>query len=71
MISAGPQKFFLPPEETLGISTLNQGLIPSRKANSFEFIEVASGGKQRIIAAEKDAFGANDFPGDSVDEGTV
>ena len=71
MISVGHTKICFPQKEALGISTFNQGLSMPRKPDPFEFIEVASGGKQGIIAAEKDAFGANDSLGDSVNEGTV
>jgi hypothetical protein len=64
-------RFCLLPKEALGISTLNQGLIPFRKPGPFEFIEVPSGGKQRVIAAEKNASRADDIKGDPVDEGTI
>src|SRR3972149_8562070 len=71
MISVAHAKICFPQKEALGISTLNEGLITSRKPDPFELIEVTSGGKQRIIAAEKDAARAHDFKGDSVNEGTT
>lgn len=71
MIFVPPAKICFSQKETLGISTFNQGLITPRKPDPLKFIEITSGGKQRVIAAEKDAFGADDFQGDSVDEGTV
>jgi len=71
MISVAHNRICFLQKEALGISTLNQGLITFRKPQPFELIKVTSGGKQGIIAAEKDAAGADDFKGDSVDEGTI
>ena len=71
MISMGHTKICFPQKEALGISTFDQGLITFPKPDFFQLIEVTTGGKQRVITAEKDALGADDFQGDSVDEGTV
>jgi hypothetical protein len=61
-------KDFVFKEEAPGISSLNQGLRPAGDSGPVDFIEVASGRNQRIIAAEKDAFRADNFEGDFVDQ---
>jgi hypothetical protein len=71
MISLAYNRICFLQKEALSISTLDQGLIPFRKPGPFELIEVPSGGKQRVIAAKKDASRADDIKGDPVDEGAI